>query len=118
MIDFIDESRPINESIKNLSKRLIHEIKKENGDVNCFDWNDLMLVLADVFNKKRVPFIFIIDEWDCVFREHKKDIEVQGEYLDFLRRILKGQRYVALAYLTGILPIKKYGKHSALNMFS
>ncbi len=28
------------------------------------------------------------------------------------------QKYVALAYMTGILPIKKYGSHSALNMFS
>ena len=28
-----------------------------------------MSVLADVFNEKRVPFIFIIDEWDCVFRD-------------------------------------------------
>ena len=26
--------------------------------------------------------------------------------------------YVALAYMTGILPIKKYGSHSALNMFT
>ena len=25
--------------------------------------------------------------------------------------------YIALAYMTGILPIKKYGTHSALNMF-
>ncbi len=37
---------------------------------------------------------------------------------DFLRLWLKDQTYVALAYMTGILPIKKYGSHSALNMFS
>lgn len=30
---------------------------------------------------------------------------------------IKGKSYVALAYMTGILPIKKYGEHSALNMF-
>lgn len=118
MLDFVGEKRPIIESLDYLSKRLIHEIKKENGDVDCFDWNDLMSVLAEVFNEKRVPFIFIIDEWDCVFREYKNDIEVQIKYLDFLRRILKDQSYVALAYMTGILPIKKYGKHSALNMFT
>ncbi|MDD6827029.1 MAG: PD-(D/E)XK nuclease domain-containing protein, partial [Oscillospiraceae bacterium] len=29
----------------------------------------------------------------------------------------KDQRYVALGYMTGILPIKKYGKHSAINVF-
>ncbi len=31
---------------------------------------------------------------------------------------MKDQEYVALAYMTGILPIKKYGSHSALNMFT
>ena len=118
MLDFVGEKRHISESIYYLSKRLIHEIKKENGDVDCFDWNDLMSVLAEVFNEKRVPFIFIIDEWDCIFREYKNDTEGQIQYLDFLRRILKDQSYVALAYMTGILPIKKYGKHSALNMFT
>ena len=118
MLDFVGEKRHISESLDYLSKRLIHEIKKENGDVDCFDWNDLMSVLAEVFNEKRVPFIFIIDEWDCIFREYKNDTEGQIKYLDFLRRILKDQSYVALAYMTGILPIKKYGKHSALNMFT
>ena len=118
MLDFVGETRPIIESLDYLSKRLIHEIKKENGDVDCFDWNDLMSVLAEVFNEKRVSFIFIIDEWDCVFREYKNDTEGQIQYLDFLRRILKDQSYVALAYMTGILPIKKYGKHSTLNMFT
>ena len=38
--------------------------------------------------------------------------------LDFLRVWLKDKEYVALAYMTGILPVKKYGTHSALNMFT
>ena len=118
MLDFIGEDKTVKESLEYLSKRLIHEIKKENNDVDCFDWNDLMLVLSDVFDEKKIPFIFIIDEWDCVFREYKTDVDGQVTYLDFLRRILKGQSYVAFAYMTGILPIKKYGKHSALNMFT
>ena len=32
--------------------------------------------------------------------------------------LLKDQEYVGLVYMTGILPIKKYGTHSALNMFT
>lgn len=31
--------------------------------------------------------------------------------------LLKDKGYIALSYMTGILPIKKYGTHSALNMF-
>ena len=75
-------------------------------------------VLNKAFAQYKIPFIFIIDEWDCIFRELKNDKKSQEQYLDFLRDILKDQSYVALAYMTGILPIKKYGKHSALNMFT
>ena len=59
----------------------------------------------------------ILDEWDCIFREYKEDKEAQEKYLDFLRDLLKDKAYIHLAYMTGILPIKKYGTHSALNMF-
>ena len=52
------------------------------------------------------------------FREYKQDKEAQKKYLDFLRVWLKDKDYVAMAYMTGILPIKKYGSHSALNMFT
>ena len=51
------------------------------------------------------------------FREYKTDREAQEKYLDFLRDLLKDKGYLALVYMTGILPIKKYGTHSALNMF-
>lgn len=45
-----------------------------------------------------------------------------GVYLNpgndaFQRDLLKDRSYVKLAYMTGILPIKKYGTHSALNIF-
>ena len=52
------------------------------------------------------------------FREYQQDQDAQKKYLDFLRMWLKDKDYVALAYMTGILPIKKYGTHSALNMFT
>lgn len=48
-------------------------------------------------------------------RQQSEDL--QKQYLDFLRNLLKDQPYVAMAYMTEILPVKKYGQHSALNMF-
>jgi hypothetical protein len=51
-------------------------------------------------------------------RERQESETMQKQYLDFLRDLLKDQPYVALAYMTGILPVKKYGVHSALNMFT
>ncbi|MBR1554101.1 MAG: AAA family ATPase [Oscillospiraceae bacterium] len=118
MANFLSYGKNMQEILNYFSRRILHEIKKEYGDVDCFDWNDIFTVLSEVFYEKKVPFVFIIDEWDCIFREHKNDTESQKIYLDFLRDLLKDKSYVALAYMTGILPIKKYGKHSALNMFT
>jgi len=59
----------------------------------------------------------VLDEWDCVFREAKDNKTAQKKYLDFLKDLFKDRTYVKLAYMTGILPIKKYGTHSALNIF-
>ena len=47
----------------------------------------------------------------------KECVRIQKDYLDFLRGLFKGAQYVRLAYMTGILPIKKYGEHSAINIF-
>ena len=49
--------------------------------------------------------MILIDEWDCLFREYQQDQDSR-KYLDFLRAWLKDKEYVALAYMTGILPIK------------
>lgn len=49
--------------------------------------------------------LILIDEWDCLFHEYKQNKDAQKRYLDFLRMWLKDQDYVALAYMTGILPI-------------
>ena len=116
MADYISREN-VSEMISYLSRRLIHELKRENSDVDCFDWNDLTSVLEEIFNVNGIPFVFIIDEWDCIFRIHKENIEAQKAYLNFLRNLLKDKSYVALAYMTGILPIKKYGEHSAINTF-
>lgn len=101
-----------------LEKALLFDITEEFTEVKFFDSTNLVRTLKDVYARTKIPFIFIIDEWDCIFREHKEDIKAQSLYLDFLRNLMKNQSYIALAYMTGILPIKKYGAHSALNMFT
>ena len=76
-----------------------------------------MKLMKDTYRKTKIPFVILIDEWDCIFRASKFNDDDHEIYLDFLRLWLKDQSYVGLAYMTGILPIKKYGNHSALNMF-
>lgn len=118
MVEMFGSDKSMAENLDYMSKRLLHEIKREYTDIDCFDWTDLIAVLKDIFAETKIPFVFIIDEWDCMFRMKRITIDDQTEYLNFLRNLLKDKSYVALAYMTGILPIKKHGEHSALNMFT
>lgn len=72
--------------------------------------------LSDLLTATGDQFIFMIDEWDYIF-SHNLYEENQSDFLEFLRDLLKDQPYVALVYMTGVLPIKQYSTSSALNMF-
>ncbi|MDE6516276.1 MAG: AAA family ATPase, partial [Acetatifactor sp.] len=100
-----------------LEQEVLEELLEEYG--NYVKRTDIGLAdaLRKIYAKTGKKFIFLFDEWDCVMRERQESENLQKQYLDFLRNLLKDQRYVALAYMTGILPVKKYGQHSALNMF-
>ncbi len=117
MTDFFKRGNSVEACIKRMSKLVLRELIKEYPDVDYFDKEDLIQSMQDCYAENNTQFVIIIDEWDAIFREYKEDKEGQKLYLDFLRDWLKDKEYVALAYMTGILPIKKYGKHSALNMF-
>ena len=115
MQEFLSMTQNVDKMLKVLQKRLIKELKYNYPEyVDC---DNLVFAMQDIFSYTGQSFIVLIDEWDCLFREYKQDEEAQRKYLDFLRVWLKDKGYIALAYMTGILPIKKYGTHSALNMF-
>lgn len=114
---FLSQAESVSSLKKLLEKSLLWELLEEYPGLHYFDPSSLVSVLQTISSKMSSGFIFIIDEWDCIFREYKHDTDSQKLYLDFIRSLLKDQAYVALAYMTGILPIKKYGSHSALNMF-
>ena len=100
-----------------LERVVIEEIREEYGDLFSEQITGIAEAFEKIYAKTEKQFIFLIDEWDCVMRERQESEDLQKQYLDFLRNLLKDQPYVALAYMTGILPVKKYGQHSALNMF-
>ena len=118
MQEFLSMSDTIEEMLGMIRNYLISDFQETFPDVRFRDKQNLIQVMKDVFSYTKCPFIILIDEWDCLFREYKQNKEAQKKYLDFLRAWLKDKDYVALAYMTGILPIKKYGSHSALNMFT
>ena len=117
MQTFLSRTHDIDKMIERIQISLLKDLKRAYPDVNDMKEEDLMDTLYHVYGESRIQFVFIIDEWDCIFREKKEDYQAQKIYLDFLRNLLKDKPYVVLAYMTGILPIKKYGSHSALNMF-
>lgn len=100
-----------------IEKKVLAEIRYVYPGLISEEERSLPDALAMIYAQDRRGFVFIIDEWDCIFREEQKNTEGQKIYLDFLRDLLKDRTYVKLAYMTGILPIKKYGTHSALNIF-
>ena len=116
MQQFLSLTNDIDEMLSLLQKRVLSELKRKYPEYA--DTMYLVFAMNDIYANTGRPFVILIDEWDCLFREYQQDFEVQKKYLDFLRLWLKDQDYVALAYMTGILPIKKYGSHSALNMFT
>ena len=117
MRDYLTESENMKQLIQFVEDDLLDELQQEFSDLRMPRRKTLVKVLEQAFVQYKIPFVFIIDEWDCIFRVHKSDAVSQKEYLDFLRNLLKDKSYIALAYMTGILPIKKYGEHSAINVF-
>lgn len=99
-----------------LTEEVLCELRDTYGEFLEVRDTGLAAVLRRLYVKADKQFVFLIDEWDCVMRERESEA-LQRKYLDFLRNLLKDQPYVALAYMTGILPVRKYGQHSALNMF-
>lgn len=117
MQKFLSRAGKTENLVPYLQKAVVQELKAAYADAAGTGETELSAVLENIEEKLHKDFIIIIDEWDCIFREAGENAQAQKKYLDFLRDLLKGQTYVKLAYMTGILPVKKYGTHSALNMF-
>lgn len=117
MQEFMSRTDSVEKMLDFLRTRVIQEMVKAYPQADYYDKEDLAGCMQDIYEETKIPYVVIIDEWDCVFREYKSQTQSQKLYLDFLRDIMKDKGYLALCYMTGILPIKKYGTHSALNMF-
>lgn len=106
--------------LERFNTEVIRELREIYDDVLKKDEDYLPSALADINNRYGTAFIIIIDEWDEIFRENRSDVRAQKAYLELLRGLFKSgpsKKFVRLAYLTGILPIKKYSNESALNNF-
>lgn len=107
-----DQNQSYESYISLIRNTLIDDIKAAYPDIEMKSYFNV----SDILYATNDKFIFIFDEWDYIF-SNNLFTEHQNDFLEFLRSLLKDQPYVALAYMTGVLPIKKYSSGSALNMF-
>lgn len=110
---------------ENVVSYIVEKVLKELKDIYSEELpkqiQSLPEALACINDKTGRKFIIIIDEWDVLIRDESGNERIQEAYINFLRGMFKGTeptKYIKLAYLTGILPIKKLKTQSALNNFS
>lgn len=111
---------PSVKTIRYLQEQVIEELDSTFPGLDHLKANTLAEAMRRINGKYGTQFVVLIDELDSIFRNYKEDTGLQKEYIEFLRSIFKGvvaEECVALAYMTGILPVKKYGTESALNNF-
>lgn len=115
-ISIVDDIKNV---VNYIQKDIISELAQE-FNFNKEEYTSLPIALSDVSAVTGNKFIIIIDEWDALFREAKDDSDLQKEYIQLLRGLFKSgetDKMIKAAYMTGILPIKKYGTQSALTDF-
>ena len=114
------EAGSAEKTVSFITQNILAELREIYGAVIPEHISKVSGALAYISAATGNKFVIIIDEWDVLIRDEATNKAVQEEYIDFLRGLFKGvepTKYIALAYMTGILPIKKYKTQSALNNF-
>lgn len=117
---FLTNCDDIDNFVAFLTKSILNELKVIYTMVITSDITTIPQALSNIREKTGNKFIVIIDEWDVIIRDEAAKEKVQEDYINFLRGMFKGvepTKYIQLAYITGILPIKKEKTQSALNNF-
>lgn len=115
---FLANCEDANTVVPFIANSVLDELRALYPEVLSQEPGSLPDALSRVKDQTGQKFVVIIDEWDAIIRDDAITETVQDEYLNFLRGMFKGvepTKYIQLAYLTGILPIKKEKAQSAVN---
>ena len=111
--------------VKKLKEFIYLDLKNnfKNVDLECdlTDGTFLANSIKKINSELNERFIFLIDEWDVIYREQEYNNKLCDEYTEFLRNLFKSSDVsscIDLVYMTGILPIRRYSTQSTLNMFT
>ena len=117
---FFQVSQDPKTCVARLAAAVRSELCEKWPNITGLDEMTLPDALVAVHKQTGARFVFVIDEWNAVFRFCPYDDALQKEWIHFLRDLFKQEDMdgvVALAYITGILPVKKYKTQSSLNQF-
>ena len=121
MTDFTTEYKDNPDIISIMQEKLKDDVRKAYPGIIAEDFGEsFMEMLSVIHHATGDTFIMVIDEWDAICREFEPGSRVMDSYVNWLRRMFKGNdtlNVFAGVYMTGILPIKKYNTESALNNF-
>lgn len=112
-----DECTSYKEYIDTIKETLKIDLEQKYPEITFRRGSSVREDLQRIFAGRNERFVFVFDEWDSVFHMPFITEKDKQSYLLFLKGLLKDKPYVALAYMTGILPIAKYSSGSELNMF-
>lgn len=113
-----DECTTYAQYISRIKRNIRADLRRAFPGMEAGDNDAVWDILNYIYESEEdARFIFVLDEWDYIFHRDFVTSEEKKAYIEFLSNLLKGQPYVEMAYMTGILPIEKYSSGSELNMF-
>lgn len=115
---FLSTMKPDDTLVEQIEREIIEDLAKVYPEVK--EQTRLLDALCVLWKRNGEKLILIIDEWDAMFRECRGKEKILNSYILLLRSLFKSSltdQLFAAVYMTGILPIKKYGHESAVSDF-
>lgn len=108
-----------NNLIIKITRNIQEEMRKQFESITFYDDDSIADCILKVYQETGEQFVIIMDEYDVLVRENVSQA-LFTQYLDLLNGLFKSdtvRQGIALAYLTGILPIVRDKIQSKLNNF-
>ena len=112
-------ARVKDEMLIDLQAKLLREFRAQFPKIKFRNNGTLANCMMEVYSATGETFVIILDEYDCLVRD-QFGTHLFADYLEFLNGLFKSNTLkpaIALAYLTGILPIVRDRVQSKLNNF-
>ena len=105
--------------VNKMTRDIRNDMVSEFQDIDFSNYTTIVDCIKRVYQETGVKFVIIIDEYDLPIRTEQPN-DLFQEYLGLLLSLFKSEstgQAIALAYITGILPIVRERVESKLNNF-